>query len=449
MKTNWKKQNIEKSNSSYINLIEKIERAQNKPTRYSGTIETMLLEFFGKTSKKRYTWKREVFKGLLIHLYNQKCYALLRDYNSVAVLHNICSFGNQTVRNIEEWRRESFDKEQQLSSLIKFSFALYETPVFLENSFFGSDKKHMLWYIQLGKGRSIKSLSQMPITLTSKMAHEFKNAPAFFEANQALRYAQALGFGASIKTAKAIGFSRLSIINKSEEKFWATVVKFFAKEIDLSTNDLDKIIAYLDFKYRDNTYFSMKSRTLKALMFQATEWQKRVYRNEIGEVLSWPTSGITPLYVVQTEKGKRVVYKTVELLNSIELYEEGNAMHHCVAEYDADCKDSSSAIFSLRKEVEGGLTKRLATIEVDLQEKQIFETKAKYNEEPNQKSLELIDLWIKNAQIDKIEEVVYQINDNDTVVNNVRYADDYDTAVVVKVILWILYFILKATLCSK
>ena len=266
MKTNWRTQNIEKS--SYIKLVEKIERAQNKPTRYKGTIETMLLEFFGKTSKKRYTWKREVFKGLLIHLYNQKCYALLRDYNSVAVLHNICSFGNQTVRNIEDWRRESFDKEQQLSSLIKFSFALYETPVFLENSFFGSDKKHMLWYIQLGKGKSIKALSQMPITLTSKMAHEFKNAPAFFEANQALRYAQALGFGASIKIAKVIGFSRLSVVRESEEKFWETVVQFFAKEVELNRDDLNDIIDYLALKYRDNRSFSMKNRSQNALLNQ-------------------------------------------------------------------------------------------------------------------------------------------------------------------------------------
>tara|TARA_R110002126_G_C10489807_1_gene503456 strand:+ start:3691 stop:5055 length:1365 start_codon:yes stop_codon:yes gene_type:complete len=454
MKTNWKKQNIEKSNSSYINLVEKIERAQNKPTRYSGTIATMLLEFFGKTSKKRNTWKRATFKRLLIHMYNQKCYGLLRDYKSVEVLHNISAFGNQMVRNVESWKRNSLDKEAQLRSLIRYSFAMYETPVFLENTFFEVDKRYMLWYIQLGKGKSVKELSQMPVRLTSKMAHEFKNSPNLFKPNQALRFAQAIGFGASLKTAKVIVFSKLSAINESEEKFWTTVVEFFAKETDINTKGLDKILEFLDFKYRENKDFSMKSRTLKALEFQADEWQKRVYKDEIGKILNWATSGITPLYKEETEKGKTVVYKTVELLNSIALYDEGIAMHHCVAEYDTDCKDGLSTIFSLRKEIDGEPAKRLATIEVGLDEKLILEAKAKYNEEPSNKSFELMDLWIKSSEIEKIEQVAYNVeqhNHNERVVHNVNHTEDenYNIAVIVKVIFWMLYLMAKAGLFSS
>ena len=237
MKTNWNTKNINIRENSYLKLVEKIEKSDNKSTRYKGTIESMLLEFFGKTSKKKYMWKRATFKRLLIHVYNQKSYALLRDYNSVEVLHNISAFGNQLVRSIEDWERKSLDKEEQLRSLIRHCFAKYETPIFLENTFFGIDKKFMLWYIQLGKGKSVKDLSQMPISLTNKMAHKFKNAPSYFEANQALRFAQALGFGATMKTAKSIGFSELANINKSEEKFWTTVVEFFAKEKALSLED--------------------------------------------------------------------------------------------------------------------------------------------------------------------------------------------------------------------
>ena len=57
----------------------------------------------------------------------------------------------------------------------------------------------MLWYMQVGSGKSIKQLSQMPVKLTSKMAHEFRNAPAFLATNEALRFAQALGYGATAK----------------------------------------------------------------------------------------------------------------------------------------------------------------------------------------------------------------------------------------------------------
>ena len=165
MKTNWKTQNVENRQSSFIQLVEKIDRENNKPTRYKRTIETMLLEFFGKTSKKRYTWKRETFKRLLIHLYNQKCYAILRDYNSVEVVHKMSSFGNKIVRNIEDWKQEGFEKEEQLKSLIQHCFAIYEIPAFLESSFFRSDKKYMLWYIQIGRGKSIKELSTNASTI--------------------------------------------------------------------------------------------------------------------------------------------------------------------------------------------------------------------------------------------------------------------------------------------
>lgn len=451
MKTNWNTKNINIRENSFLKLVDKIDKSDNKPTRYKGTIETMLLEFFGKTSKKKYIWKRATFKRLLIHAYNQKCYGLLRDYKSVEVLHNISSFGNQMVRNIESWERKGFDKEEQLRSLIRYSFAIYETPVFLENTFFEFDKKFMLWYLQLGKGKSVKDLTQMPIHLTSKMAHEFKNALNIFKPNEALRFAQALGFGASLKTAKVIGFSKLSNINESEEKFWETVVHFFAKETIVNAKDLDKILEFLMFKYRENIKFSMKNRTQRALIFQALEWEKNVYKTEIGEILYWETSGITPLYLEKSENGKKVVYKTVELLNSFALFDEGNAMHHCVAEYDKDCKEGVSTIFSLQRVYENKLIERLATIEVGLSEKKIIEAKAKFNEEPSERSLQMIDLWVNSSQIKgNYDAVEYENYINAAAIENANHVnenDDFDTTA--RIVFWIIFLIFKAILLSR
>lgn len=451
MKTNWNTKNINIRENSFLKLVDKIDKSDNKPTRYKGTIETMLLEFFGKTSKKKYIWKRATFKRLLIHAYNQKCYGLLRDYKSVEVLHNISSFGNQMVRNIESWERKGFDKEEQLRSLIRYSFAIYETPVFLENTFFEFDKKFMLWYLQLGKGKSVKDLTQMPIHLTSKMAHEFKNALNIFKPNEALRFAQALGFGASLKTAKVIGFSKLSNINESEEKFWETVVHFFAKETIVNAKDLDKILEFLMFKYRENIKFSMKNRTQRALIFQALEWEKNVYKTEIGEILYWETSGITPLYLEKSENGKKVVYKTVELLNSFALFDEGNAMHHCVAEYDKDCKEGVSTIFSLQRVYEDKLIERLATIEVGLSEKKIIEAKAKFNEEPSERSLQMIDLWVNSSQIKgNYDAVEYENYINAAAIENANHVnenDDFDTTA--RIVFWIIFLIFKAILLSR
>ncbi|MGY3795875.1 PcfJ domain-containing protein [Aquimarina sp. 433] len=454
METNWKTKNVQNQHSTYLKLVKKIYYENNKSMQYKGTMESLLREFFSRTSKKKYTWKRDVFKRLLVHLYSQKCYAILRDYNSVAVLHNISSFGNKIVRNVEDWKNEYLTKEEQLSAIIKHCFTMYETPSFLENSFFGCDKKSMLWYIQLGKGKSIKELSQMPINLTSKMAHEFRNAPSYMSVNEALRYAQALGFGASTPIARKIGNSRLSVIRQEQESFWASVVHFFAREEKLNVSEVDMIVDYLTFKYRENPWYSMKNRTLSALLHQTQEWHRSVYFDRKGGFLEWKSLGIQALFVEEFIDHKKVVYKTVELLNSIQLYDEGNAMQHCVAEYDTDCQNKRCAIFSLQKEVEGEPIKRLVTLEIGLPEYQIRQAKAKYNEEPDAKSLELINHWINNSQIRRTKEMdyetPYQHQLNVRPVRNVmQSAESYDTVDVLKVLVWILYIIIKMMLISR
>ena len=442
MKTNWNTPKTKNQPSAYVRLVEKIYQENNKPTYYKGTIASMLYEFFSKTSKYRYTWKRETFKSLLIHIYNQKGYGILRNYNTVAVLHNMSGFGDKLIRAVDTWENKFITPEEQLSSLIKHCFVVYKTPTFLENSFYGFNKKDMLWYIQLGKGKSIKELSKIPISLTSKMAHEFRNAPAFMTGNEALRYVQALGFGATVETAKVIGLSKLSFIKKEEEVFWSTVIRFFANEKNLKPESLEKMIDYLTVKYAENKKLSMKSRTLKALKRQAEEWYKSQFVNKNGPYLEWKASGVKPLYVEEFTNTQKVIYRTVELLNSVALFNEGNEMSHCVAEYDKDCKEGSSAIFSLQKLVEGKPIERLATLEVGFPEYQIKEAKAVFNDEPDEKAIELMNKWIVNSELKRQVQMAYERPYGQEI--GMRVEDkEMDMIMVVKVMLFILYIIIK------
>lgn len=409
MKTICNTQNRNTKHSSYVALVEAVFNENNQPQRYKGTVESMLREFFFKTSKKKYTWKRETFKKLLIHLYDQKCYALLRSYKHVEVIHNISAFGNKIVRDIYGWENNNFNADEQISSLLKYCFTKYETPQFLEQSFYYSHKLHMLWYVQLGSGKSVKDLSQLQVKLTHKMAHEFRDAPTYFEVNEALRYAQALGYGATKQAAKLIAFSRLSIIRDGQEEFWSTVVQFFAKIERLETNELNQMVDYLSFKFREDAAFSMKGRTFNALLHQTNDWHRRMYINrDVGRVLSWKSSGIQPLNKVEIVNGRKIVYKTIELQNSIELYDEGMAMQHCVAEYDEDCSDGTCSIFSLQMQEEGKALERLATLEVEFPRMEIVQAKAKYNQEPNEKALEMMNHWITNSKLKRRSRMGYE-----------------------------------------
>ena len=451
MKTNW---NItyEQNNSSYVKRVETIYNENNKPTRYKGTIESMLYVFFSKTSKKRYTWKREVFKCLLIHLYHQKCYALLRDYGHVQVLHNISAFGDRLVRDVAHWENNALQVHEQLSSLIQHCFAVYKTPKFLEHAFYGTNKIYMLWYVQLGSGKPVKSLSQNPIRLTHKMAHEFRNAPAFLGVPEALRYAQALGFGASPETAKTIAFSRLALIRGDEEPFWESVVQFFAKENTLHTNVLDRVADYLAYKYRENRAFSMKNRTLKALCDHSDEWHLEVHKTYSGKQLSWAPSGIEPLYVEAGTNATKVVYKTVELLNTVALYEEGSEMQHCVSEYDEDCKAKQCAIFSLRKEVVGQPVEHLATLEINVPNYHIVQAKAKYNQDLDAKSVELINHWIAHSKVRRKNDMAYNVpydqHAHVRAIERRTMTEGYSSSVceIVRVLFLILYVVIRVLL---
>ena len=449
--------------NKYISLVERIYNEDVKPQRYNGSIASMLREFFSKTSKVRCTWKRETFKALLIHLYNQKCYALLRSYQHVEVLLNISVFGNRIVRDIETWENQYVKADEQISSLLKHCFAKYDTPVFLEQSFYQSQKLYMLWYIQLGSGKSVKELSQLPVVLTNRMAHEFRAAPSFLSANEALRYAQAIGFGATKQMAKIIAFSRLSIIREEQEPFWATVVRFFAKVETLELNELNQMVDYLAYKYREDRSFTMKGRTFNALLNQTNEWHRRAHLKKVGRVLSWPSSKIKPLYREETIDGKTVVYKTIELRNSVELYDEGQAMNHCVAEYDEDCIDGVCSIFSLQREVSGQEPERLATIEIELPSLEIVQAKAKYNEDPGEKSLELINQWINNSTVKRQSRMGYERPYEQVVQNRppqrgayeraiereqMRNNEDISIACLIKIIFWLLYFIFRLILMN-
>lgn len=451
METETLEQFQTKPTSDFKKLVVQIYSEENTPTFYKGTVESMLREFFCKTSKRRYTWKRKTFKALLLHLYDQKCYGLLRQYYYVEALHNIASFGNRLVRPVESWTHDCMGEEEQLKSLVRHCFAAYPTPGFLELAFKGNQKKHMLWYVQLGGGRSVKQLSQLPVSLTTKMAHAFRNAPDFVGVNGALRYAQAIGFGASTHVAKMIAMTRITLLRPQEEAFWTTVVQFLAKQEDLHVGRVDEMLDYIAFRYREDNAFSMKNRSMSALWQATQQWHRERYLEERDRVFSWDASGVPSLYVEEMEADTKVVYRTVELLDSESLYEEGFAMQHCVGDYADDCHDGHATIFSLQKQVEGQPPTRMATVELRLPEGEVVQAKAKCNRTPDQKAQELLTLWMKQAQLGGKHTQVFMRPQQHAVeaMGYQHQGDDHgDWEMAVRVGIWIVYFIFRYLLAN-
>lgn len=185
-------------------LVERAYREQNTFQGFEGTLESAVRVHFSRMSTQNHVWKRDAFRQLLLMMYAKKCYAVLRNPSYIEVLANISAFGNKTVRNMDDWTKDSLVAEGQLKSLIRHCFAKYEVPAFMENVFSGDRKVYMLWYIQLGRGDSVQQLAAFPVKFTAKMAHEFRQTPDDYTVGQAIRRAQAVGFGATTERAEAI-----------------------------------------------------------------------------------------------------------------------------------------------------------------------------------------------------------------------------------------------------
>ncbi len=377
--------------SSFADMVDRAYRQEQGLQGNRGTLESVITSHFAQMSAKNHLWKRDTFRMLLLHLYNESCFTILRSSEYIAVLANISSFGHKKVRDIQGWKKQSFVPEEQLASLIRHCFAKYPTPEFLENAFATDNKVQMYWYIQLGRGDSVLTLSGFPVAFTNKMAHAFRLTPPAYTVAQAIRRAQALGYGATAKRAEVIAWSALADRFESEY-FWSIVLQFVVKvEEDITLDKLQVVLEYLEMLRAQQPDMKMKGRTWEALLRQAEEWHAEMAKKREAEGYEqWNRVPIADFYKEEDE----VTYCIVQLTSSEQLYEEGYEMSHCVADYTDDCADGSTSIFSLRKYVIGtdGF-ERMATIKVYPDSKLIAEAKGKYNEMPTETQDRLIKEW--------------------------------------------------------
>lgn len=393
--------------SAFTQMVERLFVENAKTIGNQGTIASVIGTCFASMSQTQHTWKREAFRDLLLHLEAQGCYALLRETAFIEALANIAVFANKFVREIDTWEKDSWVADNQMSSLIKHCFAKYEVPEFMESVFYEENKIHMLWYIQLGRGESVLELKAFPVAFTRKMAHEFKNVPAHYSIGKAIRWTQAKGFGASEDMAETIAWSALNT-SFENEIFWATVVRFFARHKNLPYTEVQEVIFYIYNQLEENKNFSMKGRNWEALFKKSNEWHVE-YRRKLDAVnrADWNPSGVKGFRKVTSE----AEYNIIELINSEALYEEGYEMSHCVAEYEYECIEGTSAIFSLRKKVNREVI-ILATIELALEYKAVVQAKAKYNEPISSEAETILFEWAEKEKLELDYEDYYEQEDH-------------------------------------
>jgi hypothetical protein len=134
------------------------------------------------------------------------------------------------IRDIAQWKKASYQPEKQFAHLLRFLFAKYPVPLFLDKAWLADgEETAQKWFIDIASGVSVRKLHDLPIALTKKMAHLFLWAPAYCTIAGAFRFAQVVALGGDEWLAWHLNATLLGRNNFRNDDFWITVIRFFAQ----------------------------------------------------------------------------------------------------------------------------------------------------------------------------------------------------------------------------
>lgn len=376
---------------------------------------------------KSYPDESERCKNVFLHLAKKKAFKLLEDVDLMDGLINAMSMSLFWVREFDSWEKTTHNIHKQFSSILRHMFAKYPIPLFLDDAWNVQGNmihnQHIDWFIHLGTGKSARELNKFPVPITKRLAHEFINTPEGHTIDGAIRRAQVLSMGGSEWLAWYICGTRLGQGYYNNEEFWSSVVLFFCKAPMFDCSHIAGIIDYInDQKFNShrvlapagpgviggyrrviaNANYSMKGRTIEALIRESEEWHNRIAKEtkHLKSASSWESTKIKPFELTEgsAQKGTERTYSITELLKSSDLTSEGRKMHNCVYSYAGSCKSGRCSIWSLRMDYQHSATvESLATIELSNQSKTIVQVRAKSNAKPGHKEKMLVEKWANQS----------------------------------------------------
>lgn len=330
--------------------------------------------------------ERETVKDVCLYLHRVS--RLMGGEELIKAVHRILGCRADWIRKIEDWKPGSSMADDQLKELVHFLFCRYPVPGFLYKVFRDTTGAlYIEWLIRMGRGEGLKTLEPMPVPLNRKAFHFFQMAPEKMSVPEAIRWAQSRGYGASAALAERIAYSWLSVKPAGDESFWESFIALLAKDQSFDHYHTGELIDYVREQKRNNRTYSLKGRTTVSLLRQSNRWHRQISAVNMNSI--WQPSGIDGVQVRKKEE----LLVLEELNSQKELMEEGRTMKHCVASYAFYCAAGRTAIFSMRKYLDGQLVEKLATIEVNLNLKRIVQAKAKMNRPVSEEALKMLTIW--------------------------------------------------------
>ena len=347
----------------------------------------------------------QLYFELLMHLYSQRCKKILSSPRYLTALARICFFRDKFVNDISTWKRPNAYIDKQFPSLLRHLFAKYEMPLFFDHVWFTDDSIHQTWYTEVAQGKNIRKCERLPIELSKKMSFYFMSTPARLDINDAFKWTQLMILGGDAYLADQIIRSNFDGEIRMPQQLWEETILFLANNVRIPMAKIREVFDFIAFHGRNVAEFSLRGRTVASLMRLSDEWHQTIAEAEAAKarvepIITWEKSDISDDVFRLSKQNKRLKIEVIELMNSIQLAQEGKKMRHCVGGYSNSCKTRYVAIFSIRN----GLS-TLATIEVRLRDRKIVQAKAKCNKSLSETAEKVMRSWAARNRLEIAEDL--------------------------------------------
>ena len=281
----------------------------------------------------------------------------------------------------------------------------------MDSVWFRKDDEWVFWFLEVGQGKNIRKMPDLPIKLTKKMAHNMMNEPTAIVSTieEAMRWGQVSAIGGDKKFYDKIKFLRPLDINcahnedaVARNKFWQTVMEWFLRHPMLDYEHYGPIVDYVNnHKFHDNAEnpdFEIVGRSPLALMHSVDEWHGTLNKGGCKDVIEWNDQNID--WIWEEKKNDTLIdeWTIIELTSNHELKAEGKAMKHCIYSYVDSCKAGQRSVFSLCKNLQ-----RVATIACNPSSHIILDVRGHCNKTPNGHEIAIINKWARKNAIDRYD----------------------------------------------
>jgi hypothetical protein len=335
----------------------------------------------------------------------------VKSKSGTPLINRISEYREYFVRdeNLFVLKTKSSNRSKQTLELVRHVFQKYPVPSFMNYIWNNVDDdkpvygrqvpryhEFEMWYICVATGGSLYKEYFKDKALSKKETHAFLNCKYDLTIPQALIYAICKSVGA--KDGSALRVARSKLVEKKPTEFWKYVMRFFAHENNITIDQINDLVDYLNHKHVGNPTFTLagSGQTVESLTKKMKDWHYDLRRMKVIGNATWDGLDVpdqTYNRKFRTGKVQRWFFKQIKTAK--DLQQEGNSQRHCVLSYKDRCIKGSVSIWSLSNEDEYGGTHRKLTIEVT-EAGSIIQARGIANRSATAEELTLVDAWAKD-----------------------------------------------------